>query len=107
MSGITTIRVTKEIRDRLKKFAEPRGLNLGAAVGVLLKEYEIAVRLDKIEDLLREQNMLLKEILKVLKDGVPSKTSEKVPVTAFIDESLPSFVRGNPWVDVLRKRRTQ
>jgi len=109
MSDITTIRVTKKIHAELKRFAESRGLTLGAAVGVLLREHEIAVRLDRIEELMREQNILLKEILKALKGGVirlADACEEEMPA-AILDESVPSFVRGNPWVEVLKKRGTR
>ncbi|RLG23143.1 hypothetical protein DRN85_09870 [Methanosarcinales archaeon] len=107
MSNITTIRVTKEIRDRLKEYAEPKGLNLGAAVGELLKEQELVEKLDRIEDLLREQNMLLREILKTLKSGISSRPSEETSITTIIDDTLPNFVQGNPWVDVLSKRGSE
>ena len=108
MSGITTIRVTKSVHSKLKEYAEARELTIGQAVGQLLRERELARELERIEDLLKEQNMLLKQILRALKEGVPRSTT-KIPEEPSIpaevsDEALPSFVQGNPWLNVISKR---
>jgi len=108
MSGITTIRVTKSVHSKLKEYAEARELTIGQAVGQLLRERELTRELERIEDLLKEQNMLLKQILRALKEGVPRSATrilEEPSISAEVsDEALPSFVQGNPWLNVISKR---
>jgi len=109
MGGITTIRVSRDVRDRLKEYAEPRGLNLGAAVALLLEAADAAEHLARIESLLREQNSLLAKMLDAL------EALRRAPLTTAVEtappprvtgagEELPSFVHGNPWVEVLARR---
>ena len=98
--SITTIRVTKDIRDRLAKYAKQRRVSMGAAIDILLREEKMAEKLGTVEELLREQNMLLREILNVLKNGNMAVEPEPSPSGG----DMPEFVVNNPWLEILTGR---
>ena len=77
---------------KAKKYASEKGYTLGALVCNALKEY-----IEKEDKIIR----LLQEIKNILETR--EYTAAK---TAIIQEkNLPEYIEGNPWIDVLKRRR--
>ena len=57
--GYTTIKVSKQVKERLDRYARVRGLTLAGAVDRLLSEEEVREELEEIKQLLKEQNEIL------------------------------------------------
>jgi len=108
--GYTTIKVSKQVKERLDRYARVRGLTLAGAVDRLLSEEEVREELEEIKQLLKEQNELLREILSVLRRKEITKVieREKAPKKEERREEarkeLPSFVVWNPWVKVISEK---
>jgi len=103
----TTIKITKEIKDDLERYAKARSLSLAAAVERLLEEAELREELREIKELLREQNALLEMILKEIRKKntvVLKEEKRELYISRESDEELPSFLKDNPWVQVLQRR---
>ncbi|RLE62522.1 MAG: hypothetical protein DRJ38_09505 [Thermoprotei archaeon] len=93
----TTVKVSKNVKDRLKSYARRKGLSLGAAINSLLEESEILKELRAIKKLLEEQNHLLRELTR-------GKLVTVEPSAEPIVSELPDFVSDNPWTAVLARR---
>ncbi|MEM2175327.1 MAG: hypothetical protein QXI58_06875 [Candidatus Micrarchaeia archaeon] len=97
----TTIKIKKET---LKLLKEKKGnKSYSSFINDILKEKEINERLIKIEDLIHHLIYKIEEIEKRLtiekyepKIILKEKTSNKI--------ELPSFLKNNPWVEILNKR---
>ena len=87
----TTIKIPLGIKRRLEVYAKSRGLTFAAAIEKLLEDNEV---LKEVKRLLEEQNRLLMEIREAL---LPNNVSK--------EDSLPSWLRDNPWIEVLSRRR--
>jgi len=89
----TTIKVRREVKEALKREAEARGLTLSAFLALVAEQF----RLERLEARLAE----LEERVARLEEarGPPTEDRAEPPVG-----ELPSFVRDNPWLEVLRKR---
>ena len=114
-----TMKITQSVKAKLDEYAKARGLSLSAAVNSLLEK---AAEEDKLGELLaeiRRQNALLEEQVELLKKNnhllealiAAISAASKVAVAAppqpeeekeESEEELPSFVRGNPWLKVIR-----
>ena len=95
----TTIKVTREIRDKIEEYARPRGISLGSAVARLLEENNIVEELREIRRLLEEQNKLLRDAL----SGLRVNTNVSIEASGETID-LPSFLSKNPWMEVLARR---
>jgi len=106
--GYTTIKVPRELKERLEEYARPKGLTLSGAIDQLLSEGSLKEELREIRELLREQNRLLRQILEELKRKEIREFTkverEKEEVREEAGEELPSFVVGNPWVKVISEK---
>ncbi|MHA1589198.1 MAG: hypothetical protein ACTSVA_01155 [Candidatus Njordarchaeales archaeon] len=103
----TTIRVRRETRDKLRELAKKSNTTISNVVALLLERGEIAERLDMIIELLRERNELLKELIRIFKSregegGQVKAIREEVSTSSEEEPELPSFVRDNPWLEILR-----
>ena len=89
--------------EELKEYAEGRGVTLGTAVGLLLEESrDRRVLVEILKTLCR-----IEEILKDLTRVYPNTRyfeSEEGEEKVLVEAELPSFARGNPWIEVLRGR---
>jgi len=110
MSYVVTVRLpNKEIWERAKQYAKREGMIIGMIVVKALELYinredkmlyelkEIKEELDRLRDYL--------EGLKVEPKGY--RADKLVVKIKAEDYNLPSFVRDNPWVEVLEKRREE
>ena len=106
----TTVKLSRKLKDRLESYARSRGLTLSGAIDSLLEREELRKEIKEIKDLLREQNRLLGEILqeirklKVVSVEGGREVKEEV-YKGVVEEEVPSFVRDNPWVEVLINRK--
>ena len=95
------MRVREEVKEELREYADSRGVTLGTAVGLLLEEsrdrrilVEILKTLCRIEEILRD----------LVSTRVYYSESEEEGEKVLVRAELPSFARGNPWIEVLRGR---
>ena len=111
------ISVNKEVYEYLRKLKEEFGLNYSDIIMILIKllnSNEIPSLLEQQNKLLEKQNKLLEDmcnLLKELKSLMLSKTvlertqqTQQESVEISKEVYLPSFVRNNPWLEVLAKR---
>jgi len=100
----TTIRVRRETRDRLKELAKRNKTTISNIVMLLLEREVLSEKLDTIISLLRERNELLRELIRALRSR---EYREEAPYVRTIEvrgeEDLPSFVRDNPWIEILKR----
>lgn len=107
----TTIKVPRELKEKLEEYAKSRSLTLAGAVERLLEESDLKEELREIGKLLKQQNELLRLILEELRkkefrEAVrESGMQEDEVYKEEINAELPSFVKGNPWLRVLRQRK--
>ena len=102
----TTVKLSRKLKERLEEYARSRGLTFSAAIDSLLEREGLREELKEIKDLLSEQNRLLREILEELRKMKVKEvaTEEEEEVYKGVVEDVPSFVRDNPWVEVLAAR---
>ena len=105
-SGYTTVKLSRELKERLEDYARGRGLTLAGAVADLLDRAETLAVLEDIRGLLEEQNQLLRRLLEAVEAGSLASpgVSEGSPEPAETEEPLPSFAEGNPWLEVIARR---
>ena len=111
--GYTTVKLSRELKDRLEGYARSKGLTLSGAIDNLLEKEELRNEIKEIKELLREQNRLLGEILQEIRKlkvvsvegGREVKEEVYKEVVEEVGGEMPSFVQDNPWVEVLVNRR--
>ena len=117
-SRYASVKLTKEVKERLEAYARPRGLTLSAAIDRLLVEEGLRMLLERqieemreIRRLLEEQNRELRAIRSVLerggRDGSETNGGASKGEGSVAGEDsgdVPSFVAGNPWLEVLSRR---
>jgi len=112
-SEYTTVKLSKELKGKLKDYARSKGLSLAGAIADLLDNVEVLGVLKEIRELLKRQNEFLEEQNKLLREQNALlksllSLSPKVSVEASTPEpeplGLPSFVKGNPWVKIIASR---
>lgn len=114
-SKYASVKLTKEVEERLEAYARPRGLTLSAAIDRLLVEEGLRLllerqleELEEIRKLLEEQNRELRAIRLVLERGeedrVEEVSSKEKSVSREDLADMPSFIAGNPWLEVLSRR---
>jgi len=101
----TTIKIPREVKNKLDEYAKAKSLSLAAAIERLLDEAEIREELREIKELLREQNELLKMILKEIRKRNTIIVKEKRELYIREEEELPSFLKDNPWLAVLSRKK--
>ena len=102
------IAIKDDLYERLSRIKGKRSFS--EVIELLLDKsgYEQADLLQVLQD----QNKALKEILKELKAlnrrlsslRIEVKEARHVTAVTSKDEKLPSFIQGNPWVEILQKR---
>ena len=101
-----SIRVSGEVYERLKRIAEEEGLSYSEVIRRALENSKGSMA--RLVEAVEEIAITLKEILRVLREvsGGMSTAAPTVRVVGNIrgDELLPSFVKDNPWLEVLRSR---
>ncbi len=109
-SRYASVKLLTSVKERLEAYARPRGLTLSAAIDRLLVEEGLKVLLERqlgelreIRRLLEEQNRELRAIRLVLEGG-KDEVSGKEESFSRKDADIPSFVAGNPWLEVLSRR---
>ena len=107
MSYVVSIRLPdKKIWERAKQYAKREGITIGRMVVKALEYY--ITREDRILDELkgiREELNRLEGYLEGIKVKPRSYEPSKPVVESKVEEySLPSFIRDNPWVEILGKR---
>jgi len=96
------VRVRKKVKEELKEYAESRGVTLGTAVRLLLEEgRDRRVLIEILKTLCR-----IEEILKDLSTRAYYRVESEEEGEKVLTTELPSFVRRNPWIEVLRGRRS-
>ena len=105
-----SITVSREVYEELKRVAEEEGLSYSEVIRRALENSESSMT--RLVEAVEEIAVMLKGILRIL-EGINSSTLvlARKPIVesisrggSVVSNSLPSFARDNPWLEVLKSR---
>ena len=111
MGFVTSVRLpSREVWERARRYARTRGMTVGALVAIALEQY--MGREDRIVRELRELRERVESLERALRNASVRLEPERPVVgevglersEALAEEELPSFLRDNPWVEILSRR---
>ena len=96
MSLVVTLRIPdKEVWEKAKQYARKQGVTIGRMVVNALELY-----MSREDRILNE----LKELRAELRSLAYSSHVVKQPEESIVNMQLPSYLRDNPWVEILAER---
>lgn len=111
----TSVKIRSDIKERLSNLARAKGISLSSLIVLLYEAYRDENRLTnllkEILDEVRRQNRILEEIYTKIEDIAYTRSMHigdsevKVRIESPGEVKLPSFVRDNPWLEVLKELR--